>query len=235
MFGALCAANVAFDGDFVRNIASPRSARSVFDDLSDDPADWELAASAEAVSRSTAPDPVIVEPFDFGSVVTYSFDPSNWQATRFSDARRYAAWYGSLDVATTVYETLFHWHRFLADSYAGVDRVIIAERTVFDVRCHAVLVDLRGKEIDYPDLISRTSYAFTQALGAFVHDQGLNGVVVRSARCDGVNAAILQAARLSNVRERTQLRYRCNPAVDLCMVEQVDGAHWMQVVPSSLG
>ena len=42
-------------------------------------------------------------------VISYSFDSAHWQATRFSDGTTYGLWYGSLDVATTVYETAWHW------------------------------------------------------------------------------------------------------------------------------
>lgn len=223
MVDELCSANVSFQDDFVRNIKAIREPQDSFDDLSSDPRDWAVAVAAEAEDRVATPAAVITRPFDYGTVTSYSFDPSNWQAARFSDGRRYGVWYGSMDIETTVHETVLHWHRFLMDSYAGEDRMITGERSVFDVRCSGLLIDLRGKEIAFPDLVSRTSYAFTQSVGAFLFDQSSNGLIVRSARCDGINGAVLRLERLSNVREKMPLTYRCNPAKDSCHVERTLG------------
>jgi hypothetical protein len=234
MFGELCSANIDFHDDLVRNIKTIRESQDLFDDLSGDPRDWVVAIAAEAEERMPTPAAVITRPFDYGTVISYAFDPSTWQATRFSDARRYGVWYGSCEVETTVYETVFRWHRFLVDSYAMEDRVITGERRLFDVRCDALLIDLRGREADFPDLVSRTSYAFTQSLGNFLVEQGANGILVQAARYDGINGAIFQQERLSNVREKMLLTYRCNPVQDFCNVERAASQVWLQIKPSSL-
>jgi hypothetical protein len=65
-----------------------------------------------------------------------------------------------------VYETAWHWSRFVRDSFCEEDRAIRSERRVFDVRCDALLIDLRGKEKSHPDLVDRKSYAFCQEVGA---------------------------------------------------------------------
>jgi len=226
--------NVAFAGDLARNIKTIRASQNLFDDLSGDPADWAAAISAEAEERIPTAASVITRPFDYGTVISYSFVPAHWQATRFGDGSRYGVWYGSTDALTTVYETVHHWHRFLTDSFAGEDREIVGERRVYDVRCEALLIDLRGKERRHPGLVDRASYAFTQRLGAFLHAQGSNGLLVRSARCKGVNAAILRRERLSDVRSRMLLTYRCNPAHDACTVEREPGRVWLKVRPSAL-
>jgi len=226
--------NFAYADDLVRNIKTIRESQNLFDDLSADPADWAAAITAEAEERIPTAASVITRPFDYGTVISYSFDPAHWQATRFSDGTRFGVWYGSTDPATTVHETVYHWHRFLLDSFAGEDREILGERRVYDVRCEALLIDLRGKERRYPDLTQRTTYAFTQRLGAFLDAQGSNGVLVRSARSKGVNGAILRRERLSNVRERMLLTYRCNPAQDSCTVEREPGRTWMKLRPSTL-
>lgn len=234
MFERLVTTNVAFAGDLVRNIKTIRASQQLFDDLSADPRDWAIAIAAEAEERIPTPAATITRPFDYGTVISYSFDPAHWQATRFSDARRFGVWYGALDVETTVHETVFHWHRFLLDSFAGEDREIVGERRVFDVRCDALLIDLRRKEVEFPDLVSRRSYAFTQGLGGYLFDQGVNGMLVQSARCDGTNAAILAPGKLSNVREELLLTYRCNPTQDACIVERKAGRRWMTIRPSAL-
>ena len=234
MFGELCSANADFHDDLVRNIKTIRESQDLFDDLSSDARDRAVAIAAEAEERVPTAAAAITRPFDYGTVISYSFDPSNWQATRFSDARRFGVWYGSPEVETTVYETVFHWHRFLTDSYATEDRVIAGERRVFDVRCDALLIDLRGREATFPDLVNRKSYAFTHSLGNYLADQGANGLLVRAARCDGINGAIFRRDRLSNVREKMLLTYRCNPAQDFCSVERTPGEVWMRIRPSTL-
>jgi hypothetical protein len=234
VFDDLLRNNVAFQGDFVRNVKTIRASQQLFDDLSADHMDWAVATAAEADERVPTSAAIVTRPFDYGTAIGFSFDPSTWQATRFSDARRFGVWYGSLDAETTLYETVFHWHRFLMDSYATEDRVIPGERRLFDVRCDALMIDLRGREVEYPDLVSRASYAFTHALGNYLFDQGTNGVLVKSARCDGINGALFRRDRLSNVREKMLLTYRCNPAQDLCDVERAPGEVWIRIRPSTL-
>ena len=231
----LFSANVDFHADLVRNIPGARKSQNLFDDLSSDPADWDVAIAAESAQRIPTAAPLITRPFDYGSVISYTFDSSHWQSTRFSDGSLYGVWYGSRAVETTVYETAWHWYRFVLDSFAVEDREIVTERRVFDVRCEALLIDLRGKETAYPDLTSRTSYAFTHRVGRFVHEQNLNGLLVRSARCDGTNASIFKPERLSNVRDRTYLTYRLNAVRDTFVAERTPGRKWLAVVPSTLG
>jgi len=231
----LVSANVDFHDDLVRNIPGARASQNLFDDLSSDPADWEVAIAAEGAERIPTAAALITRPFDYGSVISYTFDSAHWQTTRFSDASRYGVWYGALAVETTVFETAWHWYRFVQDSFAGEDREIVTERRVFDVRCDALLIDLRGKEAAYPDLTSRLSYAFTHGVGRYVHEQDLNGLLVRSARCDGTNAAIFKPERLSNVRHRTYLTYRLNAVRDRFVAERTPGRKWLTVAPSTLG
>lgn len=231
----LFAANVDFRDDLVRNIPGIRKSQHLFDDLSTDPADWAIAIAAEGAERIPTAAALISRPFDYGTVISYSFDSTHWQATRYSDGTTYGVWYGSLDVETTVYETAWHWYRFVTDSYPAEDREIVTERRVFDVRCDALLIDLRGKHAAYPDLVSRTSYAFTQQIGRYVHEQGLNGLLAPSARRAGVNAAIFKPERLSNVRDRTFLTYRLNAVRDTFVAERTPGRKWIRLAPSSLG
>lgn len=235
MQGDLLVTNVEFRGDLVRNIPGIRQSQHLFDDLSPDPADWDLAIAAEGAERIRTPAALITRPFDYGTVISYSFDSAHWQATRFSDGTRYGVWYGALDLATTVYETAWHWYRFVRDSYSDEDREIESERRVLDVRCDALLIDLRDRAAAHPDLVSRASYAYTQQLGRYVHEQGLNGLLTPSARCAGVNAAIFKPERLSNVRDREFLTYRLNPVRDTFVAQRKPGQDWLTLRPSALG
>lgn len=231
----LFAANVDFHDDLVRNIPCIREAQQLFDDLSADPKDWDIAIAAEGAERLPTAAALIGRPFDYGTVISYSFDSSNWQATRYSNGAAYGVWYGALDVETTVLETAWHWYRFVTDSYPAEDREIVTERHVFEVRCDALLIDLGGKEARYPDLVSRKDYAFTQQMGSYVHEQELNGLLARSARCDGTTAAIFKQGRLSNVRVRAFLTYRLNAVRDSFVAERTPGRKWIQLAPSRLG
>jgi RES domain len=231
----LLSTNVDFHDDLVRNIPGARKSQNLFDDLSSDPADWDVAIAAEAAHRIPTAAALITRPFDYGSVISYTFESSHWHATRFSDGTRYGVWYGSLGVETTVYETAWHWYRFVLDSFAGENREIVTDRRVFDVRCDALLIDLRGKEAVHPDLTSRTTYTFTHEVGRYAHEQDLNGLLVRSARCDGINGAIFKAERLSNVRHRTYLTYRLNAVRDTFVAQRTPGRKWLAFSPSTLG
>lgn len=230
----LFAANADFHDDLVRNIPGIRESQHLFDDLSSDPADWDIAIAAEGAQRIPTAAALISRPFDYGTAISYSFDSAHWQATRYSDGTTYGVWYGSLDVETTVYETAWHWCRFVTDSYPAEDREIRTERRVFDVRCDALLIDLRGKRAAYPDLVSRRNYAFTQQIGRYVHEQDLNGLLAPSAPCDGTNAAIFKPARLSNVRDRTFLTYRLDAVRDMFIAERTPGRKWIRLAPSDL-
>jgi hypothetical protein len=234
MYQELVRDALAYGGDLVRNIQTIRVSQNLFDDLSDEPADQAVAIAAEAAGRIASEAPLITRPFDYGTVITFPFANFNGQGTRFSDGLSYGVWYGSLEMETTVYETAYHRHRFVMDSFAGENRVIRNERRVFEVRCDAILIDLRGKECKEKRLVDRASYAYTQPFGAYLRAQGMNGVLVKSARCDGMNGAMFRAQALSKVRDVCHLTYTMNPAEDLVRVERAPGTTWLEIQPSSL-
>jgi hypothetical protein len=231
---SLYSSNVEVHQDLIRNIPGIRESQNLFDDLSDDRADWAVAIAAEGTDHIPTRAALITRPFDYGSVISYSFDSAHWQSTRFSDGSLHGVWYGSLDIETTVHETACHWYRFILDSFPDEDREITTERRVFDVRCDALLLDLRGKHRTFPDLIRRSSYEFTHQVGRYVHDQELNGLLVQSARYDGINGAVFKPERLSNVRDRCFLTYRLNVVHDTFAAERTPGRKWLRLAPSSL-
>jgi len=234
----LLSSSVDFHDDLTRNIPGIRASQNLFDDLSSDPADWEIAIAAEGSDRIPTGSALVTRPFDYGSVITFPFVEFNGHATRFSDGLRYGVWYGSLELETTVHETVHHRHRFLLDAFPGEDRAIASERRVFEVRCDAILIDLRGREKREKRLVDRASYAFTQPLGQYLRDQGQNGLLARSARDvrpkGGVNAALFRAEALGNVRAMCHLTYLMNPTRDSARVERTPGRLWMEVRPSRL-
>jgi len=218
-----------YHGDLVRNIQTIRVSQDLFDDLSPDRGDQAVAIAAEAAGRIPSDAPLITRAFDYGTVITFPFANFNGQGTRFSDGLRYGVWYGSLELETTVYETAYHRHRFLMDSFPSLNRDIRLERRVFQVGCEAIVIDLRGKEAAEPRLVDRASYAYTQPLGAYLQAQGTNGLLVKSARCEGMNAAIFRPAVLSRVRDLCHLTYLMNPTRDAAMIERTPGETWLTI------
>jgi hypothetical protein len=222
----------AFAGDLVRNIKGVRVSQDLFDDLGRSAADRDVAIAAESATRMPSPAPLITRPFDYGTVITYPFVPHNWQATRYSDGLAYGVWYGGLDLETTVYETVYHWHRFIMDSFAGLDRAIVGERRVFQVRCDAILIDLRAAA--EPRLTDRRDYSFTWRVGRYLWERSQSGLLAPSARSDGTCAAIFRPEALSDVRDLCFLTYVMNPAGDRVAVERAPGSSWLEVRPHAL-
>lgn len=226
MFEHLVRQVADYRGDLVRNIKGIRVSQDLFDDLARDSADRDVALAAEGATRLPSAAPLITRPFDYGTVITYPFVPQNWHATRYSDGMHYGVWYGALELETTVRETLHHWHRFVADSFP-IDREITGERRVFQVRCEAILIDLRkAKE---PRLVERNDYRFTQQLGAYLARRAQSGLLAPSARGPGTAAAILRAEALSDVRDVCYLTYRMNPLHDTATVERTLGETWLRI------
>jgi len=225
---------VDFHGDLVRNIKGVRSSQNLFDDLSDDRDDQVVAVAAESADRVPSGAPLLTRPFDYGAVITYPFEELNNQGTRFSDGLDFGVWYGSLDLQTTVYETVHRWHQFIADSFSRENREIVGERRVFHARCDAIMINLLGKERRERRLLDRRDYHFTQQLGRYLKEQNQNGLLVQSARCRGTNADIFTPGVLSRVRDLCFLNYRMNPTQDLVRVERSPGRKWMEIRPSSL-
>ena len=223
---------VAFDGDLLRNIKGVRVSQDLFDDLAAGPADRDVASAAESATRLASAAPLITRPFDYGTVVTYPFVPQNWQATRYSDGLAYGVWYGALEIETTVLETVYHWHRFVMDSFPGLARTIVGERRVFQVRCDAILIDLR--QAREPRLTHRRDYRFTWQLGRFLWERAQSGLLAPSARAAGTCAAIFRPEALADVRDLCFLTYRMHPAEDRVEVERTPGTPWLDIRPSTL-
>jgi hypothetical protein len=213
-----------YRGDLLRNIKGIRVSQDLFDHLARDAADREVAITAESATRIPSAAPLITRPFDYGTVITYPFAPYNWQATRYSDGLEYGVWYGALELVTTVYETLYHWHRFVTDSFS-TDKEIIGERRVFQVRCEAILIDLRAAA--EPRLVDRNDYAFTQQLGRYLWKRAQSGLLAPSARGPGICAAIFRPEALSDVRDVCFLTYRLRG--NTAIVERSPGETWLRI------
>lgn len=223
---------IHYEGDLLRNVVSLRVSRNLADDLSDDPDDADLFARAEIQTKPRLPVPAINRPFEtgYGQAVLYPFVRAHWFATRFSDGR-HPAWYGSLDLETTVHETVHHFRRRLVEEVGLTrhSRPIVGERRVYQVAADALLIDLRGKLAEEPALVDPDSYAVCQRIGGELQQRRHPGVLTRSARCAGDNAVLFDQRYLSNARDHCYLSYRYDPASGAVEVERKPGQVWMRL------
>ena len=217
--------------DAMRNIVSLRESQDLFDDLTDDSAEWLLAQKVEAEVKPPlyrSQTPIIHRPFEdaeWFSAIAWPF--KHWQSSRFSDGS-YGVWYGSDTVAITVYESVFHWYCGLL-SDAGFEReVVSAERKVYAVACNAALLDFRQVTAEYPQLLHPSDYAFPQMIGARMQREGHPGLLIQSVRRpQGENLAVFNPNVLSNPRLHCQLTYRLDG--ERITVEKHPGTVWMSM------
>ena len=197
--------------DLLRNIVSLRVSQDLFDDLSDEPSDWQAAINLELAFKPAqfeSPQPVIDRPFEdaaFVAAIQFPFD--HWSQSRFSRGQ-FGVWYGSEKLETTVHETVYHWRNgLLADAGWAEREGVSVERRVYQVYCAGALIDLQPKADSWPELRAN-DYSACQALGERLHREGHPGLWTPSARCGGMNAAVFRAALLSNPRALCYLTYR---------------------------
>lgn len=219
---------IQYQDDFFRNIKSIKNHQNLYDDLSDDPIEW---ASANQIEINSKPkqyqaEPIINRPFDeanFLSAIAFPFSSNHWQTSRYSSGN-YGVWYGAIEFDTTIYETVYHWKKFLqASNFQNHKEPIIGERRVFKVRCHALLYDFCDKINEAPLLIHSDNYSFTQQIGEYLQNQGHPGLISLSARCQGKIAAIFTPKVLSEPRDHCYLMYRFDPATQITKIERSEG------------
>ncbi len=195
-----------------RNIVSLRKSENLYDDLTDNEDGWQAAIDLE---KSTKPhtfessQPIIDRPFEearYYEAIGYPFD--HWTKTRYSDGS-FGVWYGADTLETSIYETVYHWHKgFLEDTNWQGREGIISERSVYEVRVDAALLAFIEKTAEFPALIDPHSYHQTQQVGARIHHDGHPGLITHSVRCEGEVYAIFNQAVLSHPRQKCYLTYR---------------------------
>jgi hypothetical protein len=217
--------------DVIRNIVSIRESQDLFDDLTNDPAEWAVAQQVEAEVKPRSHrshTPVIHRPFEeaaWFNAIEWPF--KHWQASRFSDGT-FGVWYGSASIEATVYETAYHWYCGLLTDAGFENLPVIGERKLYSVACDAALLDLRPLAASYPDLLHKSDYAYARSVGARIHREGHPGVVVPSARlASGENYAVFNPAVLSNPRSNSLLTYRVDGS--RIVIEKRPGVRWLQI------
>jgi hypothetical protein len=218
--------------DVMRNIVSIRDSQNLYDDLSDNPDEWTLAQQVEDEVKPPpyrSSTPVIHRPFEdaeWFNAIAWPFD--HWQSSRFSDGS-FGVWYGCNSVEASVYESAYHWYRWLLSDAGFEKSAVIGERKLYSVTCDAALLDFRGLIADYPALFHKTDYTYSQSVGARINREGHPGLVVPSVRYNGgENYVVFNPDVLSNPKFNCQLTYRVE--ADSIIVEKNPGTTWL-VVP----
>ena len=220
---------VDFNGTTFRNIPSVMPSEDLLDDLSDNPNDRAFGEALVTDQKSLDyQSPIIMRPFLYG--VSLDGGASARLPTRFSDGGKFGVWYGSLSLLTTVHETVYHWKSRLSDMLTTIREEVFSDRRVFKVAARGVIIDLRDKHERFPGLIDPDDYAYTNALGEHLHNNGQRGLLVRSARHpEGVNLAAFKPDILSEPRHHTYLSYRWVPGEPAVRVERAVGKVWRRI------
>jgi hypothetical protein len=216
--------------DLYRNIVSLRVTENLFDDLSEDPSDWQQAIELELQTQPAtyiSKTPIVHRPFEeaaWNEAIGFPF--REWSRSRYSDGS-FGVWYGSDTLETTIYETVHHWRNSLLADAGFTASGIIIERRVHLVRCDAALIDLRDMVTQHPMLVSPNDYTVTQQVGGRLHREGHPGLVTASARYAGDVYAVFNPAVLSNPRPNCYLTYTTtNNGVD---VERTPGESLLSI------
>lgn len=221
------------DDDVYRNIKSLRESRDLYSDLSDKPSDWQVAIQLEMDTKPPGytHTPIIRRVFERAAFIhAIEFPFRNWSQSRFSNGR-FGVWYGADCVETTVYESVYHWRRFLdAAGFEQHDRPIQSERKVYKVHCHALLLDFRAQTVDFPALLDKEDYTFTQGIGARLHHEGHPGLITESARKrEAWIIAVFTWKVLTKPRDHCFLRYRFVPESGSTEVYRSGNNKWMVI------
>lgn len=216
--------NDDFNAPVFRNIVSLIKPHHFFDDLlskQELEKGRNLAEAAEARVRADNPADLISRDFHHSRAIGYPFETSSFMSSRYGDGS-YGLWYGSLAEETTIQETMYH---MLQDELGieGVRGVIYRERAVYSVHAEAILIDLRGKEKEYPDLVAN-HYDFTHATGARIHREGHPGLIVPSARHAGANLVVFNPVILSQPTLLHHLIYQLEVETKRVQVKRVKAA-----------
>jgi len=222
--------------NLIRNIVSIRDSQDLFDDLSDDSSEWEIAQNLE---DDVKPPPygshptVIHRPFedsDWFNAIQWPFD--KWQASRFSDGS-FGVWYGSESIETTIFESAYHWFKGLLCDAGFESEAVVIERKIYAVACDAALLDLRNLSAEYRDILHPRDYSFSHTVGQRIHREGHPGLRVESVRDPhGENFAIFNPNVLTNPKVNCFLTYRLTN--NTIVIERNLGDTWMTLSKETL-
>ncbi len=201
---------VDYSKDVFRNIRGIKAVQHLFDDLSDDPLNWDAANMIDVYTHPLLTNaPLIQRAFDYSKndFIDYPFE--NITASRYNDGS-IACWYGSETLETTIYETRYHFIQEILNSrdVFSTEKTITIDRRVALVNCHGLAFDLSHKAKEFHWLVDSVNYTRCQEIGRRVAREGHPLLMVPSARqVDGINLVVFNQNVLSDVRDYCNLQY----------------------------
>lgn len=206
-----------FDAPVFRNITSLRVSQDLFDDLVPD-AGARGAALAADMRMRPYPCGVIERGLIYSEAIGYPFTADTAVGSRYADGT-IRAWYGALDEDTALAETCWHQLHQLA-GIEGAAGVVVRQRAVYRVNARGLMLDLRGKELEHPEIVG-DDYVPTQAIGKRAEREGLPGILYPSARWPtGECLVAFRADPLSEPRLLYYLTYRIDVDARTVTVER---------------
>ena len=198
-----------FNKDVFRNIVSLRESVDLFDELAEGNERFsQIAVRAEMRVKEGIPAGMIQRGFHYTTAISYPFENEPFLVSRYGNGT-FGVWYGSLDLETTIHETIYHMMKE-EQRIEGLNERIVRERAVYLVHARAILINLAGKEKRFPDLISN-DYSLTHQIAERLHKEGHPGLLAPSARCPGMNLAAFTPEILNNPRHSCYLTYSFDP------------------------
>lgn len=201
---------VDYNKDVFRNIRGIQVSQDLFDDLSDDPSDWEAANRIDIHTHPLLTNTAVIQrAFDYSknNFIDYPFE--HITASRYNDGS-IGCWYGSETLETSIYETCYHFIQEIQDAYELFNEhpIITVDRRVALVHCQGLAFDLSHKATEYPWLIDPLDYSQCRNIGQRIANEGHPLLIVPSARHNkGVNVAAFRPDILSNARDYCYLQY----------------------------
>jgi hypothetical protein len=207
-----------------RLIASRFPTTGVFDDLTTDREELEIAMLLESVTNDRLsalsrrlpllPTSEIVHG-PGATMIMAAFLHADEAGGRFTDGRL-GAWYASLDVDTAIAETVHHSTRRLRLSDGAFPSSIQMRELVANIDCE--LVDIRGVRSKHPKLYDPDDYTQSRAFGIGLRwpKTGApgNGIIFEAVRRDGgINVCVYRPSLvLLPVIQADHYEYRWNAA-----------------------
>lgn len=224
---ALFEKSIKFNDFTKRNISYMNRSTDIFASISKNQDDLNAIDQITEIARLAASDKEELSDFYYTSAVGYPFETKPYMQTRYSDGS-YPVWYGSDSVKTSIYETVYHTVRYVfSEEGTKEEEKIVKKRSVFNVMCNAILIDLRGKQGDFPDIVS-DDYLFTHEIGKAMAEHELSGLISPSKRLkEGHNFSIFKQSVLHDPELLGHLRYEILPKAGIVKVTGMN--HTMDV------
>jgi hypothetical protein len=209
-----------------RNIVSRTPSVAIHDNIAQDELDLLIAQAMELEKRPIqfqSHTPIIDRPFEQHELESELYrqwtDSQSWDEAvaypfahvnegRFNP-KKFAAWYGSSEELTTIFETAYHWLRQSIDDYGDLSGVKMRQRAVHKVQVDGWVLDLRGQCDEYPLMLDKSDYSTSHAVAREAYATGCAGVWVKSARNPkGCNLVMYRPGPLKKSQFARYLEYR---------------------------